>query len=67
MGNTHHKLLLHADNMLLLLTLPPTLVACIGESTPPSGYHINWDKSEAMLCLVTAHPPSWSTENSNGP
>lgn len=60
-GNTHHKLLLYADDMLVLFTQPPTLLDCIGELTPLSGYRINWDKSEAMLCLVTVHPPSLSS------
>uniref|UniRef100_A0A3B4FX04 Reverse transcriptase domain-containing protein n=1 Tax=Pundamilia nyererei TaxID=303518 RepID=A0A3B4FX04_9CICH len=40
MGNSQHKLLLYADDMLLLMTQP-------GNFTLLSGYHVNWDKSEA--------------------
>uniref|UniRef100_A0A3Q1I2A6 Reverse transcriptase domain-containing protein n=1 Tax=Acanthochromis polyacanthus TaxID=80966 RepID=A0A3Q1I2A6_9TELE len=51
-GSVHHKLLLYADDMLVLLTQPeksiPTLLKCIEEFTLLSGYRINWDKSEAM-------------------
>ena len=51
-GNEQHKLLLYADDMLLLLTQPeksiPVLLNCIEEFTLLSGYRINWDKSEAM-------------------
>ena len=48
----HHKLLLYADDMLVLLTQPeksvPILLNCIEEFTLLSEYRINWDKSEAM-------------------
>uniref|UniRef100_A0A3B4G6B6 Reverse transcriptase domain-containing protein n=1 Tax=Pundamilia nyererei TaxID=303518 RepID=A0A3B4G6B6_9CICH len=52
MGNSQHKLLLYADDMLLLMTQPgksiPALLECIESFTLLSGYRVNWDKSEAM-------------------
>uniref|UniRef100_A0A3Q2PAQ2 Reverse transcriptase domain-containing protein n=1 Tax=Fundulus heteroclitus TaxID=8078 RepID=A0A3Q2PAQ2_FUNHE len=52
MGSIHHKLLLYADDMLVLLTKPeesvPVLLDCIEDFKLLSGYKVNCDKSEAM-------------------
>lgn len=51
-GSIHHKLLLYAEDILVLLMQPeksiPTLLNCIEEFTLLSGYSINWDKFQAM-------------------
>ncbi len=51
-GRIHHKLLLYADDVSVILTKTenstPTLLNCIEEFTLLSGYCIDWDKSEAM-------------------
>ena len=51
-GKTEHKLLLYADDVLLLTTNPetalPRMLSLISSFSLISGYKVNWWKSEAM-------------------
>uniref|UniRef100_A0A3P8RLF1 Reverse transcriptase domain-containing protein n=1 Tax=Amphiprion percula TaxID=161767 RepID=A0A3P8RLF1_AMPPE len=51
-GQVEHKLLLYADDILLVSTNPevavPHMLSVIGSFATISGYKVNWGKSEAM-------------------
>lgn len=59
-GKSEHKLLLYADDVLLLTTNPeaavPHVLSLIDSFSLVSGYRVNWGKSEAMP-LSTVSPP----------
>lgn len=56
-GGSVHKLFMYADDILLLVLDPeismPSLLNTITTFSKFSGYKVNWDKSEALLCPTT--------------